>query len=209
MLALTVKVITLSHMPRQPIWTRLGFRESQAQSAPFPPEQARLVDRFIAETQVRLFYTELPYTVTKHGEVDLGGYRFLSGLVRERFGAAEAVLVMGSSALAGDVARLGSLQARGEMQSAVVLDAVLSEKTDFGLDFIEQEIAPVLRRGGRAAGRRLSCGYGDFSLENQKFFYNTLDFGKYGIGINDRFILSPEKTVTALLPIYTGKAPSR
>lgn len=90
------------------------------------------------------------------------------------------------------------------MQDAVILDAVLSEKADFGLDFIEQELTLEWRRSGRIAGRRVSCGYGDFSLEHQQFFHRILEFNHFGIRLSDKFILDPEKTVTALLPIYSG-----
>jgi hypothetical protein len=59
-----------------------------------------------------------------------------------------------------------------------------------------------LNRTGRYIGRRFSCGYGDFSLNYQQFFYEILEFEKYGIKINDKNILFPEKTVTALLPVF-------
>jgi len=200
---LIVKTLTLAHMPRKPVWTRLGFREQTSAREEILPTYEPILNQFIAETQVRLFYIEKPYRLTD-GQIDLEGYRFTSHLVRERFGNASAAWVMGASARPEDVARIHRLHETGDLQRAVILDAVLSEKADFGLDFIEQEAAVVLRRSGRTLGRRLSCGYGDFSLEHQKFFYNTLAFDRYGIRISDRNILEPEKTVTALLPIYSG-----
>jgi len=97
---------------------------------------------------------------------------------------------------------LQRLQAEGDIHQAVIMDAVLSEKVDYALDFIEKEITVELRRTGRHFGQRLSCGYDDFLLENQRFFYQVLNFANYGIQINERNILFPEKTVTALLPVY-------
>jgi cobalamin-dependent methionine synthase I len=113
---------------------------------------------------------------------------------------------MGAAARPQDVARLRDWQAAGELRSAVVLDAVLSEKADFGLDFIEQAVAQERRAQGATLGQRLSCGYGDFSLEHQDFFYNTLELSRHGIRLNERHIFEPEKTVTGLLPIFAGDA---
>ena len=131
-----------------------GLPRVAARENPFPPELAAAVNQFIADTRVRVFYVERPYAVTAEGEIDLGGYRFTSTLVRERFGSAASALVMGASALPEDAARIARFQDGGDLQRAVVLDAVLSEKADFGLDFIEQETASELRRAGppRAAG---------------------------------------------------------
>jgi len=192
-------------MPQKPVWVRLGYRESAAGRTEIPDSFTGLLGGFIADTRVRVFYVEKPFAVTPEGQLHIGEYRFASRLVSERFGHPSSVLVMGASALPEDADRVRRYQESGDLQRAVALDAVLSEKVDFGLDFVEQEAGVELRRTGRTIGRRLSCGYGDFSLEHQKFFYNTLTFERYGIGINERHILTPEKTVTALLPIYSGE----
>lgn len=204
---LTVKTLSLAHMPPKSVWVRLGFRETASARAEIPASFADMVSQFTVETRVRIFFSEKPFAVTPDGLLYIGEYRFASRLVLERFGRPSSVLVMAASALPEDVDRIRAYQEAEDLQRAVILDAVLSEKTDFGLDFIEQEIAVELRRTGRTAGRRLSCGYGDFSLEHQKFFYNTLDLARYGIGLSERNILTPEKTVTALLPIYAGENP--
>jgi hypothetical protein len=202
--SLTVCTLPLVHLPRKPVWARLGFREGITDPSGVLPQDTLLVERFIAETQVGLVYTKRPYRLD--GETcEIAGYRFVSRLVRERFGAALEVLLMAAWARPEDVARLRSLQESGDLRQAVVLDAVLSEKTDFGLDFIGQEEAQARRPRGETLGKRISCGYGDFSLEHQKFFYNTLGLAAHGIRLNDRNILEPEKTVTGLLPIFSGR----
>ncbi len=204
--SLTVRTLPLVHLPRKPVWARLGFREGITDPNGVLPEDALWIERFIAETQVGSVRTVRSYRLD--GETcEIEGYRFVSRLVRERFGAAREVLLMAAWARPEDVARLRAWQEAGDLRRALLLDAVLSEKADFGLDFIEQEEGQARRPRGETLGPRLSCGYGDFSLEHQKFFYNTLGLAAHGIVLNERNIFEPEKTVTGLLPIFAPGAP--
>lgn len=200
---LTVRVLPLHHLPETAVYARLGYRPGKT-----GPEAAAsygaLIQRLTAETRVRVFHREAPIAVAGDA-VDLDGYRFASRGVARRFAGAAAALVLGASALPEDAARRGALEAAGDLTQAVVLDAVLSEKVDFALDAVEQELAAAWRRLGRTLGRRLSCGYGDFSLEHQRYFHEALEFERYGIRLDERSVLHPEKTVTALLPIYAGE----
>lgn len=198
---LTVRVLPLHQAPRRPIYIRLGFREDAVGGA--ADAFRGRVERMIAETPVRVFHREADVRVS--GEtVTVGDYAFASAMVARKFGHPARVLIMGASALPESVARRDDLEARGDLARAVMLDAVLSEKTDCALDLVEKELAGEWRRRGWVAGRRLSCGYGDFALVHQRFFYAQLEFARYGITMDERFILHPEKTVTALLPLYAG-----
>lgn len=202
--SLTVRTLPLVHLPRKPVWTRLGFREGLTDPQGILPADSLLIEQFISETQVGLAYAVRPYHLDGQ-TCEIEGYRFDSRLVRERFSAAREVLLMAAWARPEDVARLRGFQEAGDLHRAVILDAVLSEKADFGLDFIGQEETQARRPQGETLGPRLSCGYGDFSLEHQKFFYNTLDLAAHGIRLNERNIFEPEKTVTGLIPIFSGR----
>lgn len=199
---LVTKLVNLNHMPQDPIWQRLGYR-SQHSDPEARGLYTPLIKKYLADTWVRIFYVERPVQVMADG-LRLGDYALSSRLVLERFQQAEAALIMGASVRPEDEAQLRRLQEQHSLQEAVILDAVLSEKVDFALDFIEQEAAVGWRRSGRTGGRRLSCGYGDFSLAHQAFFHRILEFAKYGIRLNAAFVLEPEKSATALLPIYSG-----
>ncbi len=200
MAAPTVKLVSLNTMPRMPIWTRLGYCEKTTDKAALGPKYETMLEQFVNETKVRIFYVEKNFA-SKNNENMIEDYCFTSTLVRGRFAGVRKVMLLGASAVKEDFQQLLRLQ-QTDMQQAVVLDAVLAEKVDFALDFIERELAVSMRRMGRQLGRRLSCGYGDFALEHQRYFFTTLGFAEYGITINERFILSPEKTVTALAPIH-------
>jgi len=202
MIGLTVKTARLNQMPVKPVLSRLGYRESRSNPEEILPKYGPVIERFVNETQVRLFYRETPLAVAENG-IRLGEYAIASRLLRERFQGAAAALLSAASVLPDDFARLQAFSEHDQLQEAVILDAVLSEKVDFGLDFIQKELEAELRRQGQQFGPRLSAGYGDFDLKHQAYFYKALDLQRYGVRLNENFILFPEKTVTAVTPIYS------
>lgn len=93
-----------------------------------------------------------------------------------------------------------------DVTAAVVFDAVASEMTDWALSWIINYFNRQLSRESKQlASRRFSAGYGDFSLENQKIIYDVLKLGKLGISLSDKYMLIPEKSVTAIIGIEFKK----
>lgn len=91
---------------------------------------------------------------------------------------------------------------RDDLTSAVIYDAVASEVVDEALGWIMNYYSLQLKRESkRLTDRRFSAGYADFGLENQKIIYEFLGLNKLGIRLTDKYILTPEKSVTALAGI--------
>ena len=85
-----------------------------------------------------------------------------------------------------------------DMARAVVLDACGSALAEAGCDAAEEEIAG--RFPGLYRTDRFSPGYGDFPLETQPRILRMLDAGKRaGITANASFLLTPSKSVTAVI----------
>jgi hypothetical protein len=90
----------------------------------------------------------------------------------------------------------------GDMTKAVVFDAVASECVDKALDWMMEYFYAQLRRENKAFARfRFSAGYADFSLENQRVFFDTLQLARFGVRLSATSIFVPEKTVTALVGV--------
>lgn len=79
----------------------------------------------------------------------------------------------------------------------LILDACYSELLERRLDAIETE----LKQNGEALTSRISCGYGDLPLETQRPLLNLLDAKRYGIHMNDSCMLTPNKSVIALVGV--------
>ncbi|MFW5807814.1 MAG: hypothetical protein ACOC2H_09845 [Spirochaetota bacterium] len=89
-----------------------------------------------------------------------------------------------------------------KLVKAAIYDALGSETADGILDWIQHYCRrTLLRTYGHVSRRRFSPGYGDLSLSYQQTFYTMLNLSGHGIEINDRFILSPEKSVSAICKI--------
>ena len=86
-----------------------------------------------------------------------------------------------------------------ELAKAVIFDAVASETVDACFDWIQEYFRQqLIRENKQLTQRRISCGYGDFALDNQKKFFDLLQLKRFSVTINESSILIPEKTATAV-----------
>ena len=83
-------------------------------------------------------------------------------------------------------ARAYELQMRGLREIEEFCDALCAE----------------LGKEGNALRRRFSPGYGDLSLEVQRDIFRVLEPSKHiGLCLNDSFVMSPSKSVTAFVGV--------
>ena len=82
----------------------------------------------------------------------------------------------------------------------MVCDSVLTTMIESYCDDVEETIAKKVAEQGKTATKRISCGYGDFSIESQKDILALLDAQKQlGIKLNQNNMMYPNKTVTAVI----------
>ncbi|MDD4203173.1 MAG: hypothetical protein PHQ52_06880 [Candidatus Omnitrophica bacterium] len=94
-----------------------------------------------------------------------------------------------------------------QLSSAVIYDAVASVAVDKGLAFISEHINKELKKENKQVlKKRFSAGYGDLDISNQKIIYDTLSLKDLGVKISKTFMLTPEKTVTAITGIEKTEA---
>ena len=86
-----------------------------------------------------------------------------------------------------------------EITKAAILDAVLSEMTDSLAEELNKNLKRMASLKAYNLTRRFSPGYGDLSLSFQKVLLETLDSEKIGITLNEKYIMKPEKSVTAVV----------
>lgn len=87
-----------------------------------------------------------------------------------------------------------------DMAGAVILDACGSVWVEAGCDELESELRQ--RFPGRFLTDRFSPGYGDLPLSLQQNICTVLDTGRrLGVHVNERFMLNPVKSVTAVIGV--------
>lgn len=82
-------------------------------------------------------------------------------------------------------------------KKAVVLDACFSEYLERKLDETEKSLSS----DGKTLTSRISCGYGDLDIAVQKELYDLLEARKAGIYMNESFMLTPNKSVIAIVGV--------
>ncbi|MFA5087482.1 MAG: methionine synthase [Candidatus Omnitrophota bacterium] len=195
--------ITLT-TPLDEIYRRLGYRRTVTKLS---VEQKKKVERYIADAlsliSLKGVAKRVAVASVSSSQVQLSsGLVFRSQRLAEFLQECDEILLMGATAGREIVEAIQANSAGDNIACAVVLDAVASEIVDKALDWIMAYFNRDLRRASRClTRRRYSAGYGDFLLENQQIICKTLGMKKMGVVVNERHILVPEKSVTAIAGI--------
>lgn len=92
------------------------------------------------------------------------------------------------------------------MADAAIMQAIGATAVEFVCDRLNEKLNCEAESQGFKARPRYSAGFGDFTLENQKGFFEILNPSKYcGITLKDNLIMAPEKSVTALIGLEKQK----
>ena len=89
---------------------------------------------------------------------------------------------------------------------AVVLQACAAAELEEYCDEQQKKISTELEKSGLYLRPRFSPGYGDFPIEFQEPIMRMLDCAKkIGLTMTDSYMMSPTKSVTAIIGISTEK----
>ena len=84
---------------------------------------------------------------------------------------------------------------------ALFLQALGAERIESVCDTFCADMQKACKEKGYFVGKRFSAGYGDFPLEKQIDMFALLPCDKIGLTLNSSLLMSPSKSVTAILPI--------
>lgn len=195
-------------LPIKAIYARLGFRKGM--TAIRDAEKSRVeasIEDAVGIVQLRGAACVLGLMAVGKDGVELqDGTVFSSSALARMLSGCDQVLLMAASAGQDIMDAISSATRSDNLSRAVVLDAVASELTDSGLDWIMDYMNQELTRKARRLTRaRFSAGYGDFLLENQKAMHRILGLDAIGVSITNSSILIPEKSVTAVAGVVPAK----
>jgi len=187
--------------PKESIYRRLGYRKGKTQIL---PQQKEEIEHYIEDAlsfiKLKGAGIQIPIQGAKPSQIVLStGISFESTHLASFLKGCQEIVLMGATAGSRITDVIQEDSAKNDLTRAVVFDAVASEIVDALLDWIMSFYNQKLRRANRhLTSTRFSAGYHDFLLENQKIIYNILQLQRIGININEKFILAPEKSVTAV-----------
>ena len=86
---------------------------------------------------------------------------------------------------------------------ALIFDGIGAERVESLCNLFNEDLAETVAREGRLLRPRFSAGYGDFPIEVQRDIFRLLDCPhKLGLTLNDSMLMSPSKSVTAIIGVY-------
>ena len=89
----------------------------------------------------------------------------------------------------------------GNLDKALALDALGSEAAEAAAGSLNNHLISLARQEKLLLTERYSPGYGDFTLDHQIQFFQALSLGDIGISIEKNFLLTPRKTITAVIGV--------
>lgn len=99
-----------------------------------------------------------------------------------------------------DIDRLIAKYANVSVTKSWLFQAIGAERIESLCDAFSADIKAQAKEKGYYPRPRFSAGYGDFPLETQKYFFAELDCArKIGLTLTDSFLMSPTKSVTAVV----------
>lgn len=88
-----------------------------------------------------------------------------------------------------------------QFENALVLDTIGSEAAEASANALNSYLLTLARQAKKTLTQRFSPGYGDLPLSFQKDMFRELSLDGLNIVLDKKFILSPRKTVTAILGV--------
>ena len=168
------------------------------------PELADLLQECLSELEGKLTYQVCyrEFSVTDMGDaMDLEFTQSTSATLKKRLsGCTGCVLFAATVGIEMD--RMISRYAVLSPTKALLFQAIGAERIEALCDLFEREIAEEKKAEGFLTYPRFSAGYGDIPLTLQKDICAVLESPrKIGLTLNDSLIMSPSKSVTAIIGV--------
>ncbi len=193
--------ITVRNYPAPPFNKKEILRYAGAKES---SEFDTLIDECISEVKDKLCYKvcfEIFEISRNEADTDLGFAKTSSLAVKKKLDGCCAVLLFAAT-VGTEIDRLVARCAKISPTKALFINAIGAERTEALCNAFCDNIKTEFSREGYDTGTRFSPGYSDFPLDIQKKIFEVLDCPrKIGLSLNESLLMSPSKSVTALVGI--------
>ena len=171
-------------------------------------ELSALLDECLAEAEESLSlgvcYRRFPIE-KEEGRLSLGFAETESASAALALAGCDSILLFAATVGLG-MDRLLSRYGRLSPSRALLLQAIGAERVEALCDRFLAEMGEEMQKTGGTLRPRFSPGYGDLPLALQKDIFAALDCAKrLGLTLNESLLMTPTKSVTALVGIKNGR----
>ncbi len=191
-------------VPERKIYSRLGHNRHLTEMSDGQRKKVEAaIARGVSLCQLRGVWARFEITKWSAGAVEFGdGNIFASSKLAALLKESKSLVLFAVTAGADIVEKASELAGQGDGVGALTYDAVGSEMVDAAAEWLQQYLNQQFKRSKEIlTKRRFSPGYGDLGLKNQSILFKLLDIEKLGVKLTDDFLMTPEKTVTAIAGI--------
>ena len=188
--------------PAPPVHTEEILRYAGARDA--TPQLIKLLEQTLSESLGQLTYKvcwqRLPVVHTAEG-LDLTFTKTNSAKLCGHLEGCSHIILFGAT-VGINLDRLIARYGKTAPAKALLLQAIGAERIESLCNVFSQKIKQESAAEGLQTTSRFSPGYGDLPLELQRDIFRTLNCSnKIGLTLNDSLIMSPSKSVTAIIGI--------
>ena len=158
-----------------------------------------LLEKFFALIEPRARYMDLTISFRENTIVFDDGYTIKSVSLNKHLRDCSRVSMLGVSIGEYIEEEMSKYQARGKNLEPLVLDAVGSECVEEAAIFVSKQIGDEVKKKALIPTKRFSPGYGDLSLEVQKYCFKKLRLQEIGMSLNPSLLMLPQKSITAFI----------
>jgi hypothetical protein len=185
------------HVPESVIAGRLGFKGQKAIPDRFRASYHRAMEELIGASKPEALF-DTTEVVPGGNTVVIGDHEMTGELIQKHLsGTDHATLLLATLGLGVD--RIIDEKGReGDTVASFFTDGIASEM----VEFFVRELDMILRRENpeMAGGTRISPGYGDLSLEHNRWMVEVLGGEAIGISVVEgSFQMIPRKSISAIL----------
>lgn len=164
-----------------------------------------LIDSCICESSnalsYKVIYTEVPILKDRDG-IKLGEIPIVSRDLQKCLSGCDGAIIFAATVGLG-IDRLINKYGRINPSRAVCFQALGAERIEALCDAFCKDISQKYAESCKKLRPRFSPGYGDLPLSLQRDIFNLLSCEKrIGLTLNDSLLMSPSKSVTAIVGIY-------
>lgn len=195
-------VICVKSYSPPPVERREILRYAGAKDA--SPEITGIMEECLGEIEgklaCRVCFGEFP--VKRHdGIIDLGFARTESSDLKKNLADCGRIVVFAAT-VGLELDRLIARYSRLSPVKALMFQAIGAERIEALCDVFSAEVSASAAREGLRTRPRFSPGYGDLPLAIQQDIFAALDCPKkIGLTLNESLLMSPSKSVTAIIGI--------
>jgi len=183
------------------VWRRIGIPTGSA-AAELEDEFETAYDRARSElVPAHAHKLWVVATVARRKVALEGGVELESALVAKITKGADALAVMAATVGPGVDDLAEEYNVRGDVFAMMVADAVGSVAAEELMSRVHAAVAAEVEETGGSVTRRVSPGYGDFSLTYQPRLLELAGGAPLGITLTENYMMVPRKSVTAVAAV--------